>query len=127
MGQYLIDTNIISNYFSGNFSNNAMIFIGEIIDQTPIISVISEIEALSWINADKNKENIVREFITDSNVLNLTSEIVALTIKIRREKKTKTPDAIIAATAIANNLILLTNDNDFNAIKNLKLLNPFSL
>lgn len=45
MGQYLIDNNIISNYFAGKFSNKTMIFIGEIIDKTPNISIITEIEA----------------------------------------------------------------------------------
>lgn len=127
MGQYLVDNNIISNYFSGNFSKKAMIFIAEIIDDTPNISVITQIEALSWISIDKNKETIIKEFINDSNILNLTSDIVSETIKIRRSKKIKTPDAIIAATAISNNLILITNDSDFNKIQNLKLLNPFSL
>ncbi len=125
MGQYLIDNNVISNYFSGKLSEKAIVFVGEIIDEIPNISIITEIEALSWINSDKNKEAIIKEFIKDSNVFNLNSEITAQTIKIRRSKKIKTPDAIIAATAIVNNLILITNDSDFEGIQNLKLLNPF--
>ena len=126
MGQYLIDNNIISNYFAGKFSNKTMIFIGEIIDKTPNISIITEIEALSWVNSNKIKENIIRDFIKDSRVYNLNPEITAQTIKIRRSRKIKTPDAIIAATAIVNNFILLTNDSDFEGIQNLKLLNPFN-
>ena len=126
MGQYLIDNNIISNYFAGKFSNKTMIFIGEIIDKTPNISIITEIEALSWVNSNKIKENIIRDFIKDSRVYNLNPEIIAQTIKIRRSRKIKTPDAIIAATAIVNNFILLTNDSDFEGIQNLKLLNPFN-
>ncbi len=43
MGQYLIDNNVISSYFSELFSENGMNFIAEIIDQTPNISVITEI------------------------------------------------------------------------------------
>ncbi len=125
MGQYLIDNNVISNYFSGKLSEKAIVFVGEIIDEIPNISIITEIEALSWINSDKNKEAIIKEFIKDSNVFNLNSEITAQTIKIRRSKKIKTPDAIIAATAIVNNFILFTNDSDFEGIQNLKLLNPF--
>ena len=127
MGQYLIDNNIISNFFSGNFSKKTMIFIASIIDETPNISVITQIEALSWISTDKNKEGIVKEFINDSNVLNLNSEIISQTIKIRRNRKIKTPDAIFAATAIVNDYILITNDSDFDRIENLQLLNPFSL
>ena len=104
-----------------------MELMAEVIDQTPNISVITQIEALSWISTDKNKEGIVKEFINDSNVLNLNSEIISQTIKIRRNRKIKTPDAIFAATAIVNDYILITNDSDFDRIENLQLLNPFSL
>jgi hypothetical protein len=127
MGFYLIDNNVISNYFSSSYSEEMMVFISEIIDQTPVISVITEIEALSWISTDKEKEKIVKEFISDSKVLNLNPDIVTQCVKIRRSRKIKTPDAIIAATAIFYDLILITNDKDFEGIQNLKLLNPFSI
>lgn len=126
MGKYLIDNNIISSYFSELFSENAMNFIAEIIDATPNISVITQIEALSWVNPDKQKERFLKEFISDSTILMLTPEIVTESIKIRRSRKIKTPDAIIAATAIVNGFTLLTNDNDFNGIKKLKTINPYS-
>jgi predicted nucleic acid-binding protein len=127
MGQYLIDNNVISNYFSELFSEKTMIFISKIIDETPNISVITEIEALSWINPDKKKEGFLKEFVFDSNILMLNPEIVTECIKIRRSKKIRTPDAIIATTAIVHNLTLITNDNDFNGIQKLKTINPFSL
>lgn len=127
MGKYLIDNNVISNYFAGKFSKKTMIFIAEIIDETPNISVITQIESLSWVNSDKNKEGIIKEFIDDCTIFNLNSEITTQTIKIRRSRKIKTPDAIIAATAIVNNFTLITNDSDFENIQNLKTLNPFSL
>ncbi|HMS69675.1 MAG TPA: hypothetical protein PKD18_16125 [Saprospiraceae bacterium] len=47
MGQYLVENNVISNFFSGNFTEKGMDFIAEVLDQTPTISVITEIEALS--------------------------------------------------------------------------------
>jgi hypothetical protein len=63
MGQYLIDNNVISSYFSERFQEKGMDFIAEVIDQTPNVSVITEIEALSWVNPDLNKEKIIQEFI----------------------------------------------------------------
>ena len=127
MGQYLIDNNIISNYFSGLFSEKSMNFVAEIIDATPNISVITEIEALSWINPDKAKEKIVQEFIQDANVLTISPAIVSQCVAIRRSKKIKTPDAIIAATAIAHDFILITSDSGFQNIQDLQVINPFSL
>jgi predicted nucleic acid-binding protein len=127
MGQYLIDNNAISIFFSGLFTEKAMGFIAEVFDQTPTISVITEIEALSWINTDKNKEHIVKAFVQDATVLALTSSVVAQCVRIRRSRKIKTPDAIIAATAIAHNLILVTSDSDFNTIQGLQIIDPSSL
>ena len=120
MGQYLIDNNVISSYFSGLFSKNAMIFVANAIDQMPNISVITEIEALSWLSPDKKKEAIVKAFIEDANILPLSPDVVAQCVKIRRSRKVKTPDAIIAATAIVHSLTLITSDNDFNNIEGLK-------
>ena len=122
MGQYLIDNNAISNFFSGAFSPNGMSFMSEVLDNTPIISVITEIEALSWMHKDKNKEKIVKEFIDDASILALTPMVVAECIRIRRSRKIKTPDAIMAATAIVHNLQLITSDADFNHIIGLDII-----
>ena len=125
--QYLIDNNVIANYFSGIFSEAAMNFVARVIDQTPNISVITEIEALSWSHKDRNKEIILQSFIEDSNILPLSPNVVKKCISIRRHKKIKTPDAIIAATAIVYDYILLTSDTDFKNIPNLQVLDPCSL
>lgn len=127
MGQYLMDNNAISSYFSGLFSEKGMNFIAEVIDQTPTISVITEIEALSWVNPDITKEIIIREFIQDANILSLTPAVVDQCVKIRRSRKIKTPDAIIAATAVVHNLTLITSDSDFNNIQGLQITDPHNL
>ena len=98
----------------------------KVLDETPNISVITEIEAMSWVNPDKRKVKIVKSFIQDSKILELSPLIVAECIKIRRSRKIKTPDSIIAATAIVHNLILISSDSDFNNIKGLKIIDPFS-
>ncbi len=127
MGQYLIDNNAISNFFSGLFTEKGMDFMAEVFDQTPIISVITEIEALSWINPDKSKEQIVKAFVQDSSVLGLTPAVVSQCIHIRRSRKIKTPDAIMAATAIVHNLVLITSDSYFNNIAGLQVIDPYNL
>ncbi len=127
MERYLIDNNVISSYFSESFSEKAMTFVADVIDQTPNISVITVIEALSWVIPDKRKEAIVKAFIEDANILSLSSKVVAQCVKIRRTQKIKTPDAIIAATAIIHNLSLITSDKDFNNVQELKTINPSNL
>ena len=127
MGQYLVDNNVISNYFTESFPLKTMNFISGVIDKIPNISVITEIEALSWIAPDKVYEIIIKEFINNANILPLTKKIVAECVQIRRSKKIKTPDAIIAATAIVNNLTLITSDNDFKNIRHLQTMNPLDI
>jgi len=127
MGQYLIDNNVISNYFTESFPLKTMNFISGVIDKIPNISVITEIEALSWIAPDKVYEIIIKEFINNANILPLTKKTVAECVQIRRSKKIKTPDAIIAATAIVNNLTLITSDNDFKNIRHLQTMNPLDI
>ena len=56
------------------------------------------------------------------------NEIEDLTIKIRKSKKLKIPDAIIAASAIYTDSVLVSrNTNDFKSINDLKIINPFKL
>ena len=77
MGQYLIDNNAISHFLSGLFSPKGMEFVANVIDQTPIISVITKIEALSWVNPNKNKEQILKSFVQDATILELSPSVVA--------------------------------------------------
>jgi predicted nucleic acid-binding protein len=67
-------------------------------------------------------------FIDDANVLNLSNDVVKASIEIRKKHKNKLPDAIIAATAIVYDLVLITrNTKDFSNIDGLKVIDPFSL
>ncbi len=53
-------------------------------------------------------------------VINLDDDISEIAIEIRRKYYLKTPDSIIAATAIHQNFPLLTADTDFAKIEELE-------
>ena len=89
MGRYLIDSNVISNYFSGLFPEKAMFFLADVIDKNPNLSVITKIEALSWRNPNIIKENIVRAFVDNSTIFALSDIIVDKCIEIRRNYRIK--------------------------------------
>ncbi|HAB54415.1 MAG TPA: hypothetical protein DCE80_19915 [Ignavibacteriales bacterium] len=58
----------------------------------------------------------------------LSEDVVSKAIELRKNYKLKLADAIIAATALAHTLTLVTrNTNDFKKIKKLNLLNPFEI
>ncbi|MBN1925791.1 MAG: type II toxin-antitoxin system VapC family toxin [Prolixibacteraceae bacterium] len=127
MEQYLIDTNVISDYFSASLPANGLHFMDSVIDAIPNLSVITQIELLCW-KTEAHKELAIKDFINDSKIMGISSDVIIHCVKIRRNKKIKTPDAIIAATSIANDYTLISNnDKDFIDIKGLKYINPYRI
>ena len=127
MEQYLIDTNVISDYFSASLPATGLLFIDSVIDDVPNLSIISQIELLCW-KTDAGKEQRVKDFIADSDIFDITPDVIEHCVNIRRSKSIKTPDAIIAATALTYDYTLITNnERDFNNIAGLKIINPFSI
>ncbi len=86
-----------------------------------LLSVMTRIELLSWTTGQRLLDEDIQQFITESEVLELTESIILQTVRLRRHyKKVKLTDAIIAATAMVNNFTLLsTNDSDFEKITGL--------
>ena len=127
MEQFLIDTNAISDYFSAALPAKGVQLMDYVIDEIPKISLISQIELLCW-KTDVVKEQKIKDFIADSVILNITPNVITHCVNIRRNKKVKTPDAIIAATAMAHGYTLITNnEKDFTNITGLKIINPHKI
>jgi predicted nucleic acid-binding protein len=56
----------------------------------------------------------------------LSDAVVDRSIELRRSRKMPLPDAIIAATALENDIPLVTrNTKDFRHIPDLEIVNPF--
>lgn len=125
--KYLIDTNVVIGYLGGKIDNAGMSFMHPIIDSIPNISVINKIEILRF-NTLENDYKMLLSFVESSNVFNLTEDIIEKTISICKLTKIKLPDAIIAATALTHNLVLITrNTADFKRIDKLNLFNPWGI
>jgi len=123
--RYLIDTNIVIDYLENKLPEPSL----SLIDRLSIqISVITRIELLVWPKATESKLAILNSFINASEVLLLNESIILKTIEIRKNHYTKLPDAIIAATAIVNDLSILTrNLTDFEKIDGLVAIDPYAL
>jgi predicted nucleic acid-binding protein len=127
MEQYLIDTYVVSDYFSASLPNDGMALMDKAMDARPNISIITQIELLCW-NTDTITTEYVKNFIEDSIVLDITTDVITNCVVLRKTKKIKTPDAIIAATALAFNFTVITNnEKDFSNIKGLKVINPYKM
>ena len=66
--------------------------------------------------------------MNDASIIALTDNIVNASIDVRMNHKTKLPDAIIAATALVHELIIISrNTKDFQPVAGLTCVNPYNL
>lgn len=122
-----MDTNVVIDYLAGKIPKAGMKFLSSLVDKRPNISVISKIELLRF-NMSPESAAILNDFVAHSIIYPMDNKVVDITIKICREHKIKLPDAVIAATCIAHDLILLTrNTDDFKNIVRLKWQNPWNI
>ena len=113
----LLDTNIILYLLGGDET------IAELLDKKEVyISVITEMELLSFSEISKEEEQVIKDFIKECKVVLINSEIKNEAVYLRRKYKTKLPDAIIIATALYLNLPLVTADSDFKKIDGIRLI-----
>jgi predicted nucleic acid-binding protein len=125
--KYLLDSNVIIGYLDNKLPLDTMLFVSNIVDNIPNISVISQIEVLRY-DAPAHAMKVLTDFVNSSIVLPLDDKVVQRTINLCRQSKIKLPDAIIGATALEHNLILLTrNSSDFKNIEGLSYLNPWEI
>ena len=124
--RYLIDTNVIIDFLAGRFSGENLQFITKILSNRPAISVISKIEVLGF-NTTVTHENLLKSFIDELTIIQISSEVVDACIAIRKLHRIKLPDALIAATCVAHQLTLITrNTNDFKGMIEMQSINPHS-
>ncbi len=123
---YLIDTNILIYHINESIPDQSKLKIRDIFLNNFNISVVTKMEFLGFKgHTDKSFEQS-KSFMNHASVYPVDNHIVETVIDLKRNYSIKLPDAIIAATAMYYNLILVTrNDSDFKNL-NLTLYNPFS-
>ena len=112
----LVDTNVIIYVLRGNRELASLIH-----SRYVYLSVISELELLSFPKIEKEEEFVIQSFIQEMNLIELNELIKREAIRLRRAYGLKLPDSIIAATALYLNCPLLTADSDFSKVSNLDL------
>jgi predicted nucleic acid-binding protein len=74
------------------------------------ISVITEMELLSYPGMAAAEEASIREFLASVTLVELTGPVKTSAIALRRAHRLKLPDAIVAASAVNLDVELLTGD-----------------
>jgi predicted nucleic acid-binding protein len=60
--------------------------------------------------------------LDDCILFELTADIRKIAIELKRRVKIKTPDSIVAATAMSLQIPLITSDKDFKSVPGLELI-----
>jgi predicted nucleic acid-binding protein len=108
------------DYVGGFLPQKASDWLDNRIDTNIYISVINKIEILGFQTETAEEMLPFEELVDTVKMINITDKIVNQTITLRKTYKIKLPDALIAATALVNDFILLSaNKKDFKRINGL--------
>ena len=110
----LLDTNILLFFLNGDKEVRKFFF-----DYNPVISFITELEILSSPELSENDKLNIQHLLSEVAVLNYSDKYKKAILDIRSAKRLKLPDAIIAATAIASGMPLVSADKGLKNIPNL--------
>lgn len=105
----LLDTNILIDYLKGFAQAKREVAL----HQTLLISVITRIEVLVGAR-DQGEEQKLKAFLSRFETVGIDRNTGDLAATIRRQLRIAVPDAVILATARAENALLVTrNTKDF--------------
>lgn len=124
---YLLDTNVIIYYYlQGYYEVEAVFADIESGIAEGKISVITKIEALAFPGLTHKEEGRVKQFLMNFEVVELTDGVIERAIGLRKQYKVRLPDALVAATAMEKEAVLITrNVKNFEKIGGLQVENPF--
>ena len=101
--KFILDTNVAIDFLGGRTTE-------PLPDGRYGISVISEIELLSFPSLFMEEEKAIRSLLDSVESLPLNEAVRDRTIVVRRASGLKLPDAVIVATAMTWESTLITND-----------------
>jgi predicted nucleic acid-binding protein len=113
---FLIDTNIFI------YIHEAKEEVEPFLHYELAYSSITKIELLGYSQLNNNQILLIEQMLNDCSELKISDEVINKAIILKRNYNIKLPDAIIAATALLNNLPLVTADKGFEKIDELSLI-----
>ena len=120
---YTLDTNTIIYYLDEEPTVVPLLepILGQ--DMAIFVSVVTELELLSHPGLTEEDMAVIQQLLTSVIIFPLESRLAQLAGALRRQYHLKTPDSVVAATALLTHTTLVTrNIRDFQGIDGLSLL-----
>ena len=108
--EYLLDTNFILGLLKSSPEALALVRERQIDTSECAYSSITRMELLGFLGISRAEELLIQHRLAHLTYLPITLAVEDIAIKLRRGRKLKLPDAIIAATALSVGVELLTFD-----------------
>jgi predicted nucleic acid-binding protein len=120
---YTLDTNAIIYYLDEEPTVVPLLepILGQ--EMAIFVSVVTELELLSHPGLTEEDMAAIQQLLTSVVIFPLESRLAQLAGALRRQYHLKTPDSVVAATALLTHTTLVTrNIRDFQGIEGLSLL-----
>jgi predicted nucleic acid-binding protein len=115
--EILLDTNAVLYLLNGD-ETLAVFLTGQEI----CISIITEIELLSFRKITEVERKKLVHFVSLIQVLPLNDQVKNHAIEIRKTSQLKIPDSIIAGTSMAFQIPVLSSDKQLKTVKEIQLV-----
>jgi predicted nucleic acid-binding protein len=86
------------------------------------VSIITEMELYAYHSSNHDSLKILNTFLDSVSIINIDEKVKIKVISFRKNSKLKLPDCIIAASALAYKLPLITADKGFKKASDLDLI-----
>jgi len=122
--RWLLDTNVLIDAFAGRpDAARAMAAARSANLEWVGFSALTRLETLGFASLTPADDRGLRELLAQFNEAQITPDIIEEAIRVRKAIRIKTPDALIAATALNHQATLVTrNVADFRRVPGLKVL-----
>jgi len=124
--KYLIDTNIMVYAAAGD--KRAVAFLDQAQRSEWVgYSAITRLELFGFPDLKPVDEGKLKALLACFDEVDVSSAVIEKAIEIRKQKRIKAPDAILAATALLMSAHLATrNVDDFRGVKGLQTTDPLA-
>lgn len=113
----LLDTNTVLYFLNGDQT------VADFIQEKKLfISIITELELLSYKNLTTKEIKVITAFLEEIHIENISQKIKEESIKIRRSSNLKLPDCIIAATSISLQIPIFSADKELRNVEGLDFI-----
>jgi predicted nucleic acid-binding protein len=115
--EILVDTNIVLYLLNGSDD------IEKVLQGKDVyMSFMTELELIGYKGTTPKQEKQITELLKDCSIISMNNLIKDKYVEIRKKSNLKLADAVIAATAIAFDMPIITADKQFKTVESLKLI-----